>query len=520
MAEIFDPPLAYAEAYADGDDGTAAAEVLHREEELRLAAGHAAGDIAHEAGGARVEPGVPDGNAHGDRIEAELTELRIAGADGDLVHAGVHGEDVELGDLGAVLDEVDWMLARYVAFPTEQARWSVALWIAHTWGIDAFQSTPRLHFRSPEKQSGKTRAQEVAELLVHRPIAAANVTTAALFRSITDEHPPTLLLDEVDTIFGPKAPDGSEDLRGLLNAGHRRGKPILRCHGPNHDVKAFPSFTPVCLAGIGSLPDTIEDRSVTIEMRRRAPHEHVEPFRQRIADEEAEPIRNALEASSESLTKELTDFYPVLPPWLTDRPSDVWEPLIAVADIAGGHWPHRARKAAEVLLAERAQGDLTIGVRLLNEIRVVYGDEVEIHTSELLARLHALEESPWKEWDITARWLAGKLGNYGIKSKNIRIGVVQAKGYARSDFLDAWARYPFEEATLCPSGTGSDKSEVPSQASQASYQGKCERPSVPGTAVSVPRPKGTPSDQGGDGGTYGTAPRLDDFDDDLFGGDL
>ena len=136
-------------------------------------------------------------------------------------------------DLADLLDQSSAWLEGYVIFPNRAASVATVLWVAHADVIDAFESTPRLYFASAEKQSGKTRATEAAELLVPRPLPAVNTTVAALFRSIgAGKSPPTVILDEVDTIFGPKAPDGSEDLRGLLNAGHRRGKPMLRCVGP------------------------------------------------------------------------------------------------------------------------------------------------------------------------------------------------------------------------------------------------------------------------------------------------
>lgn len=50
-----------------------------------------------------------------------------------------------------------------------------------------------------------------------------------------------LLVDEADTIFGPKASGDSEILRGLLNAGHQRNRPAWRISGPDHKPTPFPS---------------------------------------------------------------------------------------------------------------------------------------------------------------------------------------------------------------------------------------------------------------------------------------
>ncbi len=180
-----------------------------------------------------------------------------------------------------VLDDVEAYLGRFVAYPSEHAGVAHALWIAHTHLMDAWESTPRLAFLSPEPGSGKSRALEVTEPLVPRPIHAVNTSSAYLFRKVSDDAgPPTLLYDEIDTVFGPKAKE-NEDIRGMLNAGRRRGATAGRCvvRGKVIETEELRAYCAVALAGVGDLPDTIITRSVVIRMRRRAPHERVDPFR-------------------------------------------------------------------------------------------------------------------------------------------------------------------------------------------------------------------------------------------------
>ena len=135
-----------------------------------------------------------------------------------------------LDDRGAeLLDDIEVFVGRFVAYPSEHARVAHVLWIAHTHLMAAWESTPRIAFLSPEPSSGKSRALEVTELLVPRPVHAVNTTPAYLFRKVSDEAgPPTILYDEIDTVFGPRAKD-SEDIRGMLNAGHRKGAMAGRC---------------------------------------------------------------------------------------------------------------------------------------------------------------------------------------------------------------------------------------------------------------------------------------------------
>jgi len=241
-------------------------------------------------------------------------------------------------DGAAALDEVRAFIGRFCVLPTEHAYTATALWAAHAHVLDAFDSTPRLAFLSPEPGSGKTRALEILDLLVPWPMLAVNATPAALFRSVADKATRrTILFDEIDTIFGPKAKE-HEELRGLLNAGHRRSGVAYRCvgEGTKQTVVEFPAFAAVALAGLGKLPDTILTRSIVIRMRRRAPDEHIEPYRARVHEPEGWKLRGMLADWTATVAEQLTGYWPEMPPGVTDRPADVWEPLLAVADCAGG----------------------------------------------------------------------------------------------------------------------------------------------------------------------------------------
>src|SRR5690606_17521707 len=224
--------------------------------------------------------------------------------------------------------------------------------------------------RGPEKRCGKSRLLDIVEATCHEPFITVNSSPAAVYRSISDD-PPTLLVDEADTIFGPKA-DGNEDLRGLLNAGHQRNRPAKRYDAATNRVESIPTFAMAALAGIGAMPDTIEDRAVVVRMRRRAPGESAAPYRHR---RDRPPLR-ALAAHLEQWLRAdlsiLEQAVPAMP--VEDRAADTWEPLIIVADHAGGTWPERARAAALVLTAEADEGGQTSArVRLLAACRTAFG---------------------------------------------------------------------------------------------------------------------------------------------------
>ena len=187
-------------------------------------------------------------------------------------------QDEPSGEL--VLQQVHQFLGRFVAFPGKHEHAAAALWAVHCHMMDRWESTPRFACLSPEPGSGKTRVLEILELLVPRPVAAINVSPAYLFRRVADENgPPTMLFDEIDTVFGPKAKE-NEELRAFLNAGHRRGAVAGRCvvRGNTVETEDLPAYCAVAVAGLGWLPDTILSRSVIVRMRRRHAGETVVIF--------------------------------------------------------------------------------------------------------------------------------------------------------------------------------------------------------------------------------------------------
>jgi Protein of unknown function (DUF3631) len=368
-------------------------------------------------------------------------------------------DETDRSSVGAdLLDQVAATLARYVAFPSPAAEVAVTLWTAHAHAVTAFESTPRLALLSAEKGSGKTRTLEVLELLVPRPMHAVSATAAALFRAVEAQQP-TLLFDEADTYFGPMAKGDSEELRALVNAGHREGAVAYRCYGDpsKMEVRAYPAFCAVALAGIGDLPPTILDGAVLVRMRRRAPDEQVEPFRRRKAAKDVGDLRDGLAKWMEAHLDQLADAEPEMPPGLVDRPADVWEALLAVADLAGGAWPARARAAALELNAARVEADPSLGIALLRDLRAVWDGKEVMSTERLLELLHGLEESPWGDLrgkPLDARGLARRLRPYEVRPATIRVGDATPKGYRREDLADAWSRYlPDTPATGATSAT-------------------------------------------------------------------
>ncbi|UED85031.1 DUF3631 domain-containing protein [Streptomyces profundus] len=348
----------------------------------------------------------------------------------------------------ALLDELRDAIARFVIPPHHHALDATALWVAATHLQAAWQHAPRLAVVGPAKRCGKSRLLDVLTETVHAPVITVNSTPAAVFRSITEE-PPTLLVDEADTLFGtPRVAEKNEEMRGLLNAGHQRGRYVLRVIGNDHTPHHFPTFAMAALAGIGELPDTVMDRSIVIRMRRRADGERVSPYRTKRDSPRLRAIRDRVAAWAHPLTAHALRLEPQMP--VEDRAADTWEPLIIVADLAGGPWPARARAACARMVADeaRAEADHPDNARLLADVRRVFaaaGDPDCLSTDQLLFALNSDPEAPWGEHTrtgLTARALARLLRDYDIRSGNVRMpDHTQRKGYTRAKFTDAWRRY-------------------------------------------------------------------------------
>ena len=340
-----------------------------------------------------------------------------------------------------VLDEVSAFVRRFVVLGDDQAA-AITLWTADTHVYDAFDITAYLAITSADKRSGKTRLLEVLDLLVREPLQTANISDAALFRVVAGRAP-TLLMDEVDAVFKARE---REELRGLLNAGYRRGAVAHRMGGKNNrTLETFPVFCAKAFAGIGDcLPDTLTDRSIPIRLKRRTRAEQVERFRLRDVEPQGHALRDRLADWLEPQRDHLAAARPELPEELDDRAQDVWEPLLAIADLGGGTWPERARTAAVALCTSEEHQDDSLTTLLLRDIYSFFtAGHDRVKTADLLDFLHLVEESPWGDWygkALSAHGLSRLLHPHRIKTLPVRVEGETVRGYKAEQFADAFAR--------------------------------------------------------------------------------
>lgn len=394
--------------------------------------------------------------------EAKMLGVRAATLD-KLVNAERKGNDSTGMEIDSVepwsepvepaqlLNDLVDCTQRFIVCEHETAQ-AVALWVSMTWFIDAVQVAPLAVITAPEKRCGKSQLLFLLGRLVNKPLSTSNISPAALFRVI-DAWQPTLLLDEADAFM-----KDNEELRGLINCGHTRDSAyIVRVVGDNHIPTKFNAWGAKAIAGIGHLADTLMDRAVVLELRRKLPHESVDRLRH------AEP--GLFEDLAAKLARFASDYReavrkarPHLPERLNDRAQDNWEPLLAIADVAGGDWPQQARQAALKLSGSESDA-MSVGVELLSDIQEIFDTNKidRIFTADLITALCDDDEKPWATYNrgkaISPRQVSSRLHGYGVVSKSIRIGYDTKKGFHKDQFKEPFSRYLNNSEKLLPEST-------------------------------------------------------------------
>lgn len=378
-------------------------------------------------------------------LDSEVARLRPRAKDSS------QGNEVKLPDVepwpdcvdgSALLNEILTTLTKFVVAP-DDALTAAALFSLHSYAFDLGDISPILFITGPTKRCGKSRLLSVLARIVNKPLAASSVSAAGLYRSI-ELFRPTLLIDEVDAFLKQ-----DEQLRGLINSGHTRDAAFhLGCVKVGDDIepRRWSTWTPKVFSGIGHLADTIEDRAVIIQMVRRTKGEKVERLRH---DVRFEDLRRKCARFIADNAEIIRTANPKIPPALNDRASDNWMPLLALADLAGGDWPDKARKAALALSGSDDAGALGLGAQLLSDIRQVFMEEGtdKLSSETLSTKLAEIEGRPWAEFGkarrpLSKNQLANLLHEFRISPHGVRIGNTTPKGYDIADFEDAFSRYP------------------------------------------------------------------------------
>jgi putative DNA primase/helicase len=370
-----------------------------------------------------------DGSAQGSTIEFPEPELWPAPVNG-----------------AQLLDAIACAISNHVVL-ADTARDTTALWVLHSYLLDRFLVTPRLAITSPEKRCGKTTLLDVLGRLVLKPLPAAHVTAAAMFRTI-EACRPALLIDEADTFLRD-----NDELRGIINSGHRKGGFVLRTVGDDHEPRAFATYAACAIALIGRLPETVHDRSVVVALKRRLPSEAIASFRPDRAGHLDLLARQTARWAADNAER-IADADPEMPEGVFNREADNWRPLLAIADAAGDDWPERARDALKT--AHTAEDDESRLAMLLADIKRAFAERAtdRLPSASLVAMLVEIEGHPWAEYrrgkPMTQNQLARALKPLGVAPEVIREGDSTPRGYTIGQFAEAFERYLAPEGAFKP----------------------------------------------------------------------
>lgn len=353
-------------------------------------------------------------------------------------------------DGAELLDEITETLGRFVVADRSTLQ-AAALWVVFTWFTDVVRVSPIANITAPQRRCGKTVLLSTMGRLAYRPLQGSSISPSALYRSI-DKWQPSLLIDEVDAFL-----KASDEARGILNSGHTRSSAyVIRCVGDDFEPKRFSTWGAKALCGIGAIADTLADRSIPLRLQRKLSGEDREPY----DDSKAEPwesLRTLVARFALDNRGSVANARRVRIKGLNDRANDCMEPLLAIAEAAGRHWPETAVKVALAIFGAEEETP-SIDVELLADIKAIFDARQadSIFSADLLILLNADQEAPWGSWnhgkEMRQRQLTKKLEAFGIHSKPIRIGDSAGKtGYKRSAFVDAWTRYLPPAGPVTPS---------------------------------------------------------------------
>jgi putative DNA primase/helicase len=424
-------------------------------------------------------------------------------------------------DLGAVLDEAVKQTKRFTVAP-DWYHDVKALWAAHTPLVFreelGVEYSPRLAFQSPREKCGKSTALKCVLLMSHNPIPAASLTPSSVFRAV-ETLQISIMVEEGDNVFKNANPE----LLAVMNAGaDRMLARVMRTEKTDDgrfEPREFSCFAPVAYTSIKRVVKTLQDRSIVLRMKRATKDERPEKLTVK--------TRGGLIDIGRQFARWAADLKempaPKIPSDLYNRIEDRWFVLFQIADLAGGDWPERCRKAALADFASE-EADVDDGGPdgdLLRDVWEVFHAKQKpaLFTADIRAELITLGESPWVTANhgqaINDNYLRVHLRDFlavdaeTLAPRKWREGNTQARGFHQLHFKEAFERYlgkglpcpgPSKEASQPSQGNSEDNKLTNSNSCTGAADPDAAAPAVP-PAV----PPDTPPFGGTAGADFGTA---------------
>lgn len=327
-----------------------------------------------------------------------------------------------------VLNDMRTFHKRFVYHENESIHDLMVLWSVHTYALDSFVRTPRIYVHAPEKNCGKSTQGDLLEFYSCNPENMIGITAAVLFRLI-EQRRPTLIIDEVDTVFTSRRV-GTDDIKAVLNAGYARDKFVWRCNAKTNEPEQFAAYAAVALVGIDNraIPDTIISRSIPVNMTRASvrlesfdPYMH-EDYRKYL-EEELPKIASLIPSRDR----------PTLPSHLKNRDAEVWGPLFTVANTVGGDWPERCLRASQALHWETTVSESTKVLSLSRDFFSEFPLEKGVPAQMLTDYINRAGTAEF----ITPKQLNTFMSTYGVSPSKTN-GV---STYHKHDLAKAWDQW-------------------------------------------------------------------------------
>jgi putative DNA primase/helicase len=309
----------------------------------------------------------------------------------------------------------------------------IAAWVLFSHTLDKHQNSPRLMFWSPTYGSGKTTALDLTVGLVRKPFAAPMATDAVLYRMEQLGHP-TLIIDEADNWMK----DGRSIQMGILNIGFGP-RSVAKIPRVNMDkdgiVEHFNVWGAVVMASRGKKPSGgMARRTILIRMEKAPPD-----WKAVGRKGELRELHDRAASWAEGVALPDIEVQGV-------AEKDTWRPLLAVAQSWG--------RGDEMLRIAQARAPIEVeeNIRLLRDIRSVFGQKDRLCTGSIINALMILEDSPWdlKFEQLNGRsqtqrpaemYLSAQLKGFEIEKEKEAKGTPRCRGWARSSFEPVWERY-------------------------------------------------------------------------------
>lgn len=373
-----------------------------------------------------------------------------------------------------LLDGVAAEFRRFLVLPSH-ADTILALWTLHTYSWAQCEYSPIVAITSPVRSCGKSRVLDVLEKVVSNSFRTGNMSEPVLFR-VLDARKPSVLIDEFDTI--PE--DRRDALANILKHGFHRAGRVHRVEGDSEKkVVEFVVFGPKALACIklSTLDAPTVSRCINIRMQRKKSTQKVARLRRYCGTEWQQKCLRWSEDHREQIEAATA----AMPDALGDREQDIYEPLFVLANLAGGDWPDKIKRAALALCGESADAPTESAVLLLTWIQTHFAKSTtdNVSSAALVEWLNKREDAPFFAWNngkgIGQNEVRRLLAGFDVQPRTVRLGDKTAKGYARDRLQDAFDAYlpqvPVENGnTVTTPENIDDSSTFPSVTSEGCYQ--------------------------------------------------